>query len=78
MIDGPVEYVCSVDRDTTYYATGDELNRGDKLTRPDFCCEKFKMDPRLSRTEVLGLYSKAIASLVRLDNTHVCGPTLRS
>jgi hypothetical protein len=42
--DGPVSYVCSVDRDRSVYGFDHEVNPGKKLARPDYFCEKFEMD----------------------------------
>jgi hypothetical protein len=44
MLDGPIDYVCSVDRDSSFYPIPQELAPGQKLTRPDYFCETFEMD----------------------------------
>ena len=45
MLDGPIDYVCSVDRDSSFYPIPHELAPGEKLTHPDYFGEKFNMDP---------------------------------
>ncbi len=44
MLDGPVGYVRSVDRDRSFYPLEHELTPGEKFTRPDYSCEKLTME----------------------------------
>ena len=45
MVDGPVGYVCTVNRDLSTYALNDVLNPGEKHTLPDDYCGKFELEP---------------------------------